>query len=782
MRTPAQPGITLVALRELRWMWRDRVAMVLAIGVPLITIAILAATFSNVVIRDLRVSVVDADRSPTSLVYVQAVASAPGVSVAQRAGDMTSAMHDIRSGDAIAAIYIPQNFERDLIDRKRPQIVVLYNRQYFTPGNSAAAAISSAIGAATATLPRGSPANGTAFASGSLVVERYVLTNPALNYAQFLLRAILPHVLHVVVAIAAGYAVGSEFSRRRRSAWLRAAGGSPLAALVGKLAPLFGIFILMMVAEACIIHGVFEVPFRGNSVITGAAACLLIIGYLSLGSFLQLLVRDLATGMSLAAIFCNPAFGFAGVGFPLFAMGDFPRFWGALLPLRWYMQILFDQAVRGLPATVSVEPFMILGGLAFALFTLAWLRLRAIASTSPARRAENSVAYSPVGPRGFTAAWTAELRRILNDRGVFGIIVLGPVVYGLLYPQPYLGQLLRRIPVAIVDQDHTELSRKLVQTLNADEAAEVAFRADTLAQAQDALDRRLVFAILGIPEGTEREVLKGNPARLPAYVDSAYFLLYNRVLQGLSEASNTVNADLASRGARLDGSLAHAALTKSSPVELLSQPLFNPTGGYASYVVPAAFILILQQTLFLGASTIGGVAFEQGGKRGRSQRLGLHATLGQALAHLCLALPGLALYLIVLPRVYGFSTLGRLTDMLLMAIPFVLSVSFLAQFVSLWFKRRETAVLLFIAASLPLFFTVGVSWPVEAIPDTIREASRAFPSTSAIDGLVRINQMGASLRDVSRDWAFLWVLTAVYGALAIAGGVIINRADKSDGH
>ena len=86
--------------------------------------------------------------------------SLKGVSVAERSGDMTSAMHAIRSGDAIAAIYIPENFEHDLIARQRPRIVDLYNRQYFTPGNSASAAISSAIAAATATLPRPSPASG----------------------------------------------------------------------------------------------------------------------------------------------------------------------------------------------------------------------------------------------------------------------------------------------------------------------------------------------------------------------------------------------------------------------------------------------------------------------------------------------------------------------------------------------------------------------------------------------------------------------------------------------
>jgi len=150
---------------------------------------------------------------------------------------------------------------------------------------------------------------------------------------------------------------------------------------------------------------------------------------------------------------------------------------------------------------------------------------------------------------------------------------------------------------------------------------------------------------------------------------------------------------------------------------------------------------------------------------------------GQALAHLCLAAPGLALYLVILPRVYGFSTLGRPLDLMLVAIPFVLAVSFLAQFVAAGFERRETAVLLFMAAGLPLFFLVGVSWPLEGIPDILREGSRIFPSTSAIDGLVRINQMGANLSDISRDWMTLWALAAAYAILAIAATRLLSRRD-----
>jgi ABC-2 type transport system permease protein len=269
--------------------------------------------------------------------------------------------------------------------------------------------------------------------------------------------------------------------------------------------------------------------------------------------------------------------------------------------------------------------------------------------------------------------------------------------------------------------------------------------------------------------------LKGNPARIGTYVDAAYFLIYSRILQGISEAASVVNQNIATHGARLDGSLAHAGIIKVSPVESLSEPLFNPTGGYASYVVPAAFLLIIQQTLLMGSATLGGVANEQGGIGARRRRDGIRAVIGQSLAHLCLSLPALALYLIILPRAYGFAYSNRILDLLMLAIPFILSVSLLGQFAGSWFKRRETAVVLFIATSLPLFFLVGVAWPVEAIPSSLRSFSFIFPSTSAIDGLVRVNQMGATLHEVSRDWLNLWVLVVVYATLTALSGWRLGR-------
>ncbi|MBV8650989.1 MAG: ABC transporter permease, partial [Alphaproteobacteria bacterium] len=439
MRLLKHPGLVAVATRELRWFRRDIVARFLIIGVPLIAFTFLALTFSSAVVRGIGVVVIDADRSPTSTIFVQAIDAAPGVSVKLRGNDLSMATRAVRSGDALAAAYIPQNFERDLIAGRRPQVIVFYNQQYYTPGNIAARGLSSALSAAAAAIKPFEGVKLQPISAGPLVVEQYVLTNPATNYAQFLLRALLPMVLHVVIAITTGYTVGSEFKRRSLRAWLRVAGGSPLAALLGKMAPLTGAFMLLMVVLLVILDGFYQLPFKGDAVMVGVAAFLLVVAYQGLGMLLQLLVRKLALGLSLTGIFCSPAFGYAGVGFPVIAMETFPRVWGAILPLRWYIQILFDQAARGAPVHASSLPFMILAGMAILLFSLCWLRLRSLARRSTGTPRPEPEEAPIVAGAGIGGAFAAEWRRVLADSSVFALFVVAPLLYGVFYPQPYLG-------------------------------------------------------------------------------------------------------------------------------------------------------------------------------------------------------------------------------------------------------------------------------------------------------------------------------------------------------
>jgi ABC-2 type transport system permease protein len=769
MRPASKPGFLLVARRECQWLFRDRVALLLIFGVPLFAFVVLTTVFSHPVIRGLGVSVVDEDRSDASRALIEYIAASPSLAIVDHSGTLSTAVQDIRSGKAISAVYIPPDFERDLKADRRPQVVGFYNQQFLTAAGIASSGLSDTLSAAARAVAPASRAAPAPASIGQLASETIALVNPQKNYAQFLLRALLPTIIHVVITLAAGYSVGSEFRRRDARAWLESAGGNPIVALVGKLAPLFGIFFLIMLAEVLVLEGVLQIPFKGDVLLLVAAASLLIIAHLSLGALLQLLAGDLATGLGLAGLIASPAFGYAGVGFPTVGMNAFAQVWGAILPLRWYMAVLLGQAARGLPVSDSAVPFAALAGLTVLYAGLALLRM-----TSLNRKGRFEMVQPPEQPetgetsQGIGGAFTAEWRRVLGTRSAFSLLFLAPLIYGIYYPQPYLNQILRKLPIAVVDNDLSDLSRRMVETLDASGALSVVIRTRTLADARTAIDRGKAFAAVEIPAGTERDVLKGITAHIPIYADATYLFMFRSTASGVATAVGALTSELASRGARSDGSLVKAKLASSNPADVLLQPIFNPVGGYASYIVPAAFMLILQQTLLIGAAMLTGTALARGGSA-------FAGVFGRGIAHLTIYLPALALYLIVLPRIYGFSTLGQLPQLFALATIFLLATSFMGQAIGAWFTRPENATLLLLATSLPQFFTTGFAWPREAIPEAATTLGRIFPADFAIDGLVRINQLGASIWEVAHDWLGLWCLAVAYFTLAVISAIAVKR-------
>jgi ABC-2 type transport system permease protein len=278
--------------------------------------------------------------------------------------------------------------------------------------------------------------------------------------------------------------------------------------------------------------------------------------------------------------------------------------------------------------------------------------------------------------------------------------------------------------------------------------------------------------VVGIPPETERDTLKGTIVHIPIYADATYLFIFRTLGNGIAVAIYTLSSELAAGGARTDGSLVKATLASTSPADILLQPIFNPVGGYGSYIVPAAFVLILQQLLLVGASLLTVVALAQpvGGT--------FASVLGRGVAHLTIYLPAVALYLIVLPHIYGFSTLGHLPQLFALAALFLLATSFMGQAVGAWFTRPENATILLLATSLPQFFMAGFAWPREAIPEVAQAFGRLFPADTAIDALVRSNQLGASIWEVAHDWLGLWCLAIGYFVLAAISAFAIRRGQR----
>jgi len=367
--------------------------------------------------------------------------------------------------------------------------------------------------------------------------------------------------------------------------------------------------------------------------------------------------------------------------------------------------------------------------------------------------------------RTLIAAAADESRLVFLDAGVLIITVLAVVVYAFFYPLPYLNQVMKDVPVVVVDEDHSGLSRRLVRMADEHQALRVAAAAASTGEAETLVRNGTVAGALVIPRDFERQVLLGRQARLSGHIDASYLLTYNTVLGALLETSGTLSAGVEVARLRAAGRNQDAAVRARRPVSLDLQPLFNATSGYATYVVPAVLVLILQQTLLIGVGMAGGARRERAAARpasaGGPGRPVLQV-IGRAVPYLLLYAANAAYYFVFVPRYYGYYVPGSLGPVALLTLPFLLATTFLGLAVRACFTRRETAMQLILFSSLPLVFLSGFAWPVEALPAWISRAASLVPSTAAIPAYLRLTRMGAGLADVAHEAAVLWALVAIY--------------------
>ncbi|MCE5265885.1 MAG: ABC transporter permease [Deltaproteobacteria bacterium] len=367
----------------------------------------------------------------------------------------------------------------------------------------------------------------------------------------------------------------------------------------------------------------------------------------------------------------------------------------------------------------------------------------------------------------FYQVFRNELRAIFSDAGVLLVFVGAIVVYSFFYPLPYLPQVLRDVPVVVVDQDGSPLSRKLVRMCDAHPFLRVTGYVGSVPEAESRVREGQIGGLIVIPEGFAREIARGGQATVGLYADAGYFLVYRQVMTGMVTAARTLSAGVKIRRFQAGGKTEHQARAAQRPLSLITMPLFNPSEGYASYVVPAILVLILQQTLLIGIGMVGGTARENAKPGTDRVTCGPLAIItGKASAYLSLYMVNAVYYFFVVFGIYGFPQRGAPLTVMLFLLPFLLSIILLGLTLEGLFSRRETAIQVLLITSLPAVFLAGFSWPVEAIPSWLRWLSFLIPSTAGIEGFLQINEMGATLHDVKEEWLVLWGLCAFYYLLA----------------
>lgn len=376
--------------------------------------------------------------------------------------------------------------------------------------------------------------------------------------------------------------------------------------------------------------------------------------------------------------------------------------------------------------------------------------------------------------RELTDVFRNEFHYVFHDGGVLLIVIGAILIYATAYSLAYKNEVLRDIPVAVVDESRTPASRELIRMFDATPNLLIAYKPTSLKEAQNLLYDRKINGIIVIPADYEKKLYRNEKINLSIYTDASYFLMYRQVFYDVTRSVLQSGLNIEWTRFVSSGAQSEQAKSLSDPVVLTIKNLYNPYGGYATFIMPAIIMVIIQQTLLIGIGMVGGTWRE---KRlyqtlipaGEKRMAVLPIVLGKSAVYMLISLFNLLYVLGVHYYFFGYPQNGAPQTLVAFLIPYVLACIFGGIALSTLFKYRENSLILLLFTSIPFLMLSGASLPKECIPDWLYTIGKIVPSSSGVDGFLRIQTMGATLSEVSGQVITLWILTGVYFCLACLG-------------
>lgn len=367
--------------------------------------------------------------------------------------------------------------------------------------------------------------------------------------------------------------------------------------------------------------------------------------------------------------------------------------------------------------------------------------------------------------------WSHEISNIFKDSAVVIFFFLVPLAYPLIYSFIYNNEVVHDVPLAIVDNSRSSLSREFSRKMDASPDVEVVSYCANKEEAIELINEKKAFGLMLIPSSFSKDAIEGRQTTIELYCDMSCLLFYKSFLLIGTEVSMEMGNKIRfSQNA--EGSKKLEDIT-AEPIPYEAITMFNTQSGFASFLIPGVLVLIIQQTLLLGICLMGGTTRE----RSRFKCLipvdkhyhGVFRVLfGKALAYIIVYVVVCVWVLLAVPHLFNLPQLGDLGTITVFILPYLFACVFMSMTFSGFVTSRESPMLIFVFTSVIFIFISGISWPWSEIPWFWQTVGCLFPSTPGIQGFVRINTMGATLSDVSSEYTLLWLQSLAYFFAAYA--------------
>ncbi len=326
------------------------------------------------------------------------------------------------------------------------------------------------------------------------------------------------------------------------------------------------------------------------------------------------------------------------------------------------------------------------------------------------------------------AMW--EVKRMSSRSLYLLVVVIFPMLCILFFVSFFKNGVPTKMPIAIVDLDHTATSRKMARSIDVTPMSRVVMNLQSETEAMSELRKGNIYGFVVLPMNLQSDILSSRQAVVSYYYQNAMLMAGGLMQNNLTTVLRTLSAGINIQKREAMGQPRESIMAQVQPVQLYMHQLFNPTSNYSVYITTIILPIMLQ--IFILLMTVYTIGVEIKGRTSRewlrlSDKSVVVALTGKLLPYTLVFFVVMMFQNFMLYKVLQIPIQSGIDSVMLSSLLFVLAYQAVGIF---WIGLLPT---LRHAVNLSGFYGIlamtlcGFSFPVEAMPPVFQYWASCFP-------------------------------------------------------
>lgn len=351
-----------------------------------------------------------------------------------------------------------------------------------------------------------------------------------------------------------------------------------------------------------------------------------------------------------------------------------------------------------------------------------------------------------------------ELQRIARQPMYWILMVVLPVISFAFFAVIFEEGVARNIPIAILDEDHTALSRKVTQMIDDTATALVSYEVQSMEEAERLMREGKISAVIQIPAFFEKNILSNSQTHIESSVSGTNITVNGLLSKDIQTAITTFQAGIQLQLLMKQGLTEKQAMAQIMPVRFVKHVLFNPYINYSYYLSPSFMPMMLMIFAMLVTIFAIGTELKNGTARewlDTAHGSVLSALVGKMLPLIAMMLLMTLMMFVILFKIVGVPLHGSLTALMFGCMLFILAYMAIGVLIITLLSNLRLSLSIGGGYSVLAFTFSGLTFPMMAMYPWVQAFSKIFPFTFYTDIFIDQALRGAPVIDSLWDMGYI---------------------------